>query len=248
MSRLVILGTGTGIGKTYVSCALARALAEVVPTARIRAFKPLESGLGPVGTSGVVPHDSDSALLAAASSPPFEPPRPPYWLASPVSPHLAARRQGLEIELEDVRRWCDEVEHGDATLHENEVDISQRSVAFASLYETAGAVFSPVTERFTNFDLAKVLGEALWILVAPDRLGVLHDLRTTLECMRARGRAPDVILLSQPDPNDTSAGSNQAELERLDIAKVDALIRFRGVLERSAAAAIWAQLSSKSKC
>jgi dethiobiotin synthetase len=90
------------------------------------------------------------------------------------------------------------------------------------IVETAGGVLSPLGERLTNWDLARGLEPALWLLVAPDALGVLHDVSATLEVMRGRGRLPDHLLLSaarQPDP---STGTNGAELERLGIARPSA--------------------------
>jgi dethiobiotin synthetase len=148
--------------------------------------------------------------------------------------------------LDVVSNWCDQVETDARTTYATSQHTARSAGTSGApeltLFETAGAVFSPVNETSTNFDLARAIGEALWILVAPDRLGVLHDVATTLECMSTRGRSPDVILLSQPDPTDTSAGTNRAELERLGIATVSALIPFRGTLERCAAAAIASRL------
>jgi dethiobiotin synthetase len=248
MPRLIVLGTGTGIGKTYVACALARALAEASPDIRISAFKPLESGIRP-SLVGRVPDDSDAALLGRASKPAFVPPTPPYWLSTPVSPHLAARIEGKTIELSVVCRWCDDVA-GDVNHtircvqpHDDTSVVTSRRAPI-DLFETAGATFSPVTENQTNFDLAVSLGPASWVLVAPDRLGVLHDVATTLECMRARGRAPDFLVLSRPDPRDTSVGTNQAELERLGIAHVHAVVPFQGTVDLAAARAIAAHLFS----
>jgi dethiobiotin synthetase len=97
-----------------------------------------------------------------------------------------------------------------------------------SLVETAGAVFSPINRDQTNFDLALALEPSIWILVAPDRLGVLHDLTTTLSTMRARGRAPNLVVLSQPDPFDTSVGTNADELDYLGIVSVSGVIPHSG--------------------
>jgi hypothetical protein len=87
------------------------------------------------------------------------------------------------------------------------------------LLESAGGVFSPLTRNETNLDLALLLEPALWLLVAPDALGVLHDLSTTLCAMRARARAPDVIVLSAARAIDESTGGNLEEATELGIAK-----------------------------
>ncbi|HKQ70194.1 MAG TPA: hypothetical protein VJT73_12685, partial [Polyangiaceae bacterium] len=57
------------------------------------------------------------------------------------------------------------------------------------------------------------------LLVAPDRLGVLHDVTASLGLARARGFAPDALVLSTPGEPDASTGSNAAELQRLRIAE-----------------------------
>ena len=84
--------------------------------------------------------------------------------------------------------------------------------------ETAGGVFSPLTESLTNFDLARCLGAAQWVLVAPDRLGVLHDVASTLQAMKSLGRSPDWLVLSASAPPDSSTGTNGAELQRLGVS------------------------------
>ncbi len=56
------------------------------------------------------------------------------------------------------------------------------------------------------------------MLVAPDALGVLHELTATLSALAARGRSPDFVVLSAAREPDASTGSNAAELRRLQIA------------------------------
>ena len=93
-----------------------------------------------------------------------------------------------------------------------------------SVVETAGGVFSPLSPTATNFDLALALEPAIWVLVAPDALGVLHDLSATLQAMRARGRTPDHVVLSGAREPDSSTGSNAAELEALGIVATSAVL------------------------
>jgi len=267
MKRIIILGTGTGIGKTYVSRELTLRLGRREQCLSAIAIKPLETGVLP-GAS-----DSDASVLAAASSPQNPSPTPPlYVLPTPCSPHLSARRASQTIDVRHVAAWVrahEETDNGATrqctTLHneclrdnadgtcrpaqasphqaatgmpkkseilENRANSSShppatRSVALQFLIvETAGAVFSPLNARETNFDLARELDPAIWILVAPDRLGVLHDLTVTLFMMKARQRVPDFIVLSQPDPSDPSIGTNAGELGVLSIADVVAVVPY----------------------
>jgi dethiobiotin synthetase len=190
--RLVIAGTGTEIGKTHATVALVSAFVQ-------RGFvavglKPIESGI----------HISlpDSARLALVSS--RTPSPPPYAFADALSPHLAARRAGATIQLDVVSRWV--------AAHPAEV----------LLIETAGGLFSPLSDSLTNLDLTRHLAPHSILLIAPDRLGVLHDLRACLTAMRFL--APELptpsVLLQPPLTPDSSTGTNAREIERLKIARV----------------------------
>lgn len=189
--RAVVLGTGTDVGKTYFTCQLAAALAA---RTQVVALKPVESGVasGQTGDAG--------AIAAAAGHPPL---LSPWRFTRGVSPHLASREQGITVNVRDVVAWVEGVEQG--------------SAAAVTLIETAGGAFSPLAPGVTNVDLALGLEPALWLLVAPDSLGVLHDVTATL---RALPRAPDALVLCGARPPDASSGSNAAELARLGVAQV----------------------------
>lgn len=199
--RIVLLGTGTGVGKTYFGARLAESLLR--QGFATLALKPIESGVAP--DAGEL---TDAARLASASGRGAE---HCYALPEPLSPHLAARRAGVSIDLARVASWVRE--HEEAQPH---LDFT--------LVESAGGALSPVSEKATNFDLARALEPAIWVLVAPDALGVLHDVRATLLALEALGRRPDHVVLCQARPLDTSSGTNAAELERLGVCRVSALL------------------------
>jgi dethiobiotin synthetase len=189
--RIVVLGTGTNVGKTYVTACLARGLRE---HGSVLALKPIESGV-PAGVSGDAGTIADAAGHAASLS--------SWRFARPVSPHLAAREQGAAIDIARVASWVAEQE--------------AKARAQVSIVETAGGAFSPLGVGVTNVELARALEPAVWLLVAPDALGVLHDVAATL---RALPRAPDAVLLSMARLPDESTGTNAAELSGLGISEV----------------------------
>jgi dethiobiotin synthetase len=189
--RVVILGTGTDVGKTYVTSCLARGLGV---HASVLALKPIESGVE-AGGSGDAGQIAEGAGHEARLS--------PWRFRRPVSPHLAAREQGLSLDVADVVAWV-----------EAEEQSAGREI---SLVELAGGAFSPLGPELTNVELALALEPATWVLVAPDSLGVLHDLTATLRALR---RAPDAVLLSGARPADQSTGSNAPELLSLGICEV----------------------------
>ena len=214
MPRVVVLGAGTGVGKTRVSVALLRALAtRGVPTLGL---KPIESGILR-GVNDEPAPDSDAAALAAAGSLQTTLPHPLYALGEPISPHLAARRAGVELDVARCSDWV-------ATSEESVAPRVSSHSALWTVVETAGGVFSPLGVATRNFELARALGPAIWLLVAPDALGVLHDLGATLGAMNALGRLPDHVLLSAARAPDASTGTNAAELTTLGIVRPSAVL------------------------
>jgi dethiobiotin synthetase len=204
--RLVVVGTGTGVGKTFVTAALARGLAaRGLP---VQALKPVETGLDDNGTGPLdAPSPgSDADLLERAAAFHVKPPRPHprYRFAPPISPHLAAARAGVIIDISELVRWA----HSDGAWQDNTLH---------QIIETAGGAFSPLAYGATNFDLMGALEPTRVLLVAPDALGVIHDLTVTIEAMRLRGRLPDAVVLSQARAPDASTGSNAGELGRLGL-------------------------------
>lgn len=85
MSRFIVTGTDTDIGKTVFAAALAGALGA-------HYWKPVQAGLDPEGDNETVARLSGlpaSRILPEA-----------YRLTTPASPHLAARIDGVEIRLD----------------------------------------------------------------------------------------------------------------------------------------------------
>ena len=206
MARVVVLGTGTGGGKTYVSTTFVRELARA-GAASVLGLKPVESGVSddPAGT--------DAQLLADASFH-VKPPTPlrRHSFREPVSPHLAARAAGTTIKVADLVEWV-VTNEDDCPLPYVTTLISQYSRW--SVIETAGGAFSPLSDTTTCADLAEALEPCLWMLVGRDALGTLHDVAATT---RALKRVPDVVVLSAPEAPDASTGTNANEMLRLGLA------------------------------
>ncbi|HEY6561510.1 MAG TPA: dethiobiotin synthase [Polyangiaceae bacterium] len=198
--RIVLLGTGTDVGKTYVGVALARELQRLAPSRRVFALKPVESGV----VRGVAV--DARALEAAAPGTGYPSPHPLYAFEPPVSPHLAARRANVSIHLERIAAW----------LRDAEAEAPADSIY---IVETAGGVFSPLSAALTNLDLARALEPAIWVLVVPDALGALHDSRAALIAMTQAARAPDHVIVNAARPPDAATGSTSHELAVLGLAQ-----------------------------
>lgn len=186
---IVVSGTGTGIGKTHVSCALLLA-------AKARAvfgYKPVESGVDET-MSGA----TDVDRLATAST--FHVKHPPgLRLRAPVSPHLAAEMENASLDWPSVVRFVAEVRAQD-------VDV---------LVELPGGLFTPLAPRLRNVDVLASLAPNATLLLAPDRLGVLHDVGAACAGAKHVGARIDVVgLVDVASADDASRGYNARELER----------------------------------
>lgn len=146
---IVITGTDTGIGKTVFSAALTAALGACY-------WKPVQSGLE---------DETDSRFVRRlARLPEDKVLRERYLLNTPVSPHYAARIDGVEI---------------------NPQELALPALASPLIVEGAGGLLVPITETITYGDVF-----AQWkrptVLCARTRLGTINHTLLSLEAMRAR--------------------------------------------------------------
>ncbi len=187
---VVVTGVGTGIGKTHLAVSLLHAWA--ADGRRVAGYKPIESGV-----DGVSATDQD-ALDGAAT---FHVKHPRLELTLPVSPHLALRREGRHLHLE---RWVDHI----AEL---------RARCDGVVLELAGGAFSPLDDTRTNADLIAKFPDARVILVAVDRLGVLHDVIATVRALSHHTPPIQIhqVALHAPGSPDASTTTNAEELTRL---------------------------------
>ncbi|BCW89854.1 ATP-dependent dethiobiotin synthetase BioD [Alphaproteobacteria bacterium SO-S41] len=179
MPVLSIAGAGTDIGKTYVAAALLRALAR--RGLAIDALKPVASGVDEADYTG-----SDPAMLLEALGQPVTAETvahiAPLRFAAPLSPPLAAKREGRVLAFSDVRDLCQTrtTEVGDAIL----------------LVETAGGVMSPLDDDHTMLDLMAALSGPV-VLVSGSYLGAISHTLTALACLRARGLQVAAVAVSE---------------------------------------------------
>jgi dethiobiotin synthetase len=191
---LVVTGTGTGIGKTHATAAILAAWSRVLSQHRVA--EPRLAGLKPVESGAVPGGPSDALTLEQAST--FHVKRfpPPYLLARPVSPHLAAADEGRTLELSVIVRYVEGV----------------RELTHGVAVELPGGLFTPLAPELSNADVAVVLKPDAVLLVAPDRLGVLHDVAASTRAAAALGLAIAGVVLVAPELADDSTGTNAKEL------------------------------------
>jgi dethiobiotin synthetase len=122
-----------------------------------------------------------------------------YPLAAPMSPHIAARREGVEIDPSRVRG-----------LVERAAEVSD-----VVLVEGAGGIAVEIREGYAFADLARDLSLPV-LVVAENRLGVLNHLRLTLIFLRSEGLSLLGVVLNDRSPEDFPAREeNDAEVRRI---------------------------------
>jgi dethiobiotin synthetase len=178
---LFVTATGTDVGKTYVTCGLLRAGRRA--GVAVGALKPILSGYDPPEAAR-----SDAGLLLAALGEPVSEAAvarvSPWRFAAPLSPNMAAAREGRGLDLAEVAATC------------RALSASERLVVI----EGIGGVMVPLNEHETVLDLIEALALPV-VLVGGTALGAISHCLTAREVLRARGRAPAIIVL------DESAGS-----------------------------------------
>jgi dethiobiotin synthetase len=162
-----VTGTDTGVGKSLVACALMWHLR--ARYARIAGMKPVAAG-SQRGPDGQWNNEDVWALQAAATVDLPQSLVNPYLLNAPVSPHIAAQRDGIRIELEAIVHAC----------------TSLRAQTDALVVEGAGGFRVPLSATQDGADLAVALDLPV-ILVVGLRLGCLNHAMLTAESIAARG-------------------------------------------------------------
>ncbi|MDQ7744717.1 dethiobiotin synthase [Hydrogenophaga pseudoflava] len=193
MTAFFVTGTDTGVGKTFVSCALLHALARRHP--RVVGMKPVAAGLieTPDGW------DSEDAIALRAASTVRVPPAldNPVRLPDPLSPHIAAERAGTTIDI--------------AHLVACQRTLAQH--ADAMVVEGAGGFLVPLSPEHTGADLARALCLPV-LLVVGLRLGCLNHALLSAEAIRARGLTLAGWVANRIDPAMAAADDNIAFLRQ----------------------------------
>ncbi len=181
MSALFITGAGTEVGKTYVTCALLRALR--AEGRACDALKPIVSGYDEAAPDG-----SDPALLLEAVDAPVTRETlarmSPFRYRAPLAADMAARAEGRSVDYEAVLTLCRaRAAETDGLL----------------LIEGAGGLFAPVDETRSFADLIIALG-APAIIVGGSYLGAIHHALATLHAARAYGVTLTALIISESAP------------------------------------------------
>ncbi len=193
---ILITGTDTGAGKTVVACLLGkRLLREGVA---VLPLKPVESGCAP-GADGR-PFPADAAALRDAFAPGLSLFSVClYPLSAVLSPHLAARAEGVSVDPARVRQTV----------------IGTIKATDVVLIEGAGGVTVEIGEGFSFADLARDLSLPV-LIVAGNRLGVLNHLQLTMRYLQSENIPLFGVILNDMSPEAFPARElNETEVQRM---------------------------------
>ena len=188
--RILITGTDTNVGKTWVTCALAHTLRAAGKS--VVAIKPVETGCSDPPTVR-----EDGVLLAHATGQ-SQPPHAILRLSEPGAPVLAGDRTDGVIDFDalvlKIERYAEDAEF--------------------LLIEGTGGLLTPVTWEWGMTDVARALG-ACALVVAVDRLGTINHTLLTLSALELAGIPCLGVVLTAPGGKDRSAAANAAAIARL---------------------------------
>jgi dethiobiotin synthetase len=149
MQPIFITGIGTGIGKTLVAAIVTEALSA-------HYWKPVQAGFD---------DGTDTGWVGERISRPEGRLSPEaYRLAMPASPHIAARQEGIVIDLHTI--------------------VGLTPTARPLIIEGAGGLFVPLNDQEFVLDLIRRL-DATVILVSRNYLGSINHSLLTAEACRA---------------------------------------------------------------
>ena len=192
MSKAVFLtGTGTDIGKTYISGLIVKKLAEAGKNPAY--YKAAMSGNDRRADGSLIPGDALFVQKTSGISQPLEE-MCPYVYENAWSPHLASRVEGNPVDLEVVRKGF--LETADKYDY--------------ITMEGSGGILCPLCFDERRIQLEDVIREfeLSSILVADAGLGTINSVVLTAEYMKARSLPIKGIIFNHYHPGNIMEDDN----------------------------------------
>lgn len=189
-ARLIaITGTDTGVGKTWVACALARSWS--ARGLRVRVCKPLETDWPSDGAADET--DAGRLRLAAGADQTIEDVCL-YRFRDPVAPYVAAASENVLIDTKRITNHIERLRDGCDVV----------------LVEGAGGLLAPLAPAWTLLDLAAATGAGVLVVVA-DRLGCLNHALLTERALASEGVGHLGFVMNQPPGTDDPSRLSNAK-------------------------------------
>lgn len=178
MTAIFITATGTEVGKTFVAASLIGQFRQMGRVVEV--IKPVVSGFDPTQAASSDPAVLIKALGVAVTPQAIEQ-ISPWRFRAPLSPDLAARREGQSIDVDEVIAFCQSA-------------IDQRQDVL--LIEGVGGVMVPLDDQRTILDVMMALRLPV-ILVTGSYLGTISHTLTALDSLYRRDLNVMAIIVSE---------------------------------------------------
>lgn len=178
--HLLVTGTDTGVGKTFITYNLALALKR--KGARVACYKPVETGVEELPQDGV--------LLSKATGQPLHE-VVPLTFKLPLAPYSATLEEGSEVNLEFLKNGFYEL-------------VQRYDVV---LVEGAGGLSVPLLKDYDYSDLAKDWGLEL-LIVARATLGTINHTYLTYTYAVSKGLKVKGVVMNGFKGEDISERTN----------------------------------------
>lgn len=171
LTPLFVTGIGTGVGKTLISAIVTEALGA-------HYWKPVQAGFD---------EGTDSQWVAARITGPERRIHPEtYKLALPASPHIAARAEGLTIDLDRIAAALAAIQGTPTAAPASPSPPASGPANRPLIIEGAGGLLVPLTPSVFVLDLIKKL-DARVLLVSRNYLGSINHSLLTAEVCKTHG-------------------------------------------------------------
>jgi dethiobiotin synthetase len=196
MTTLFVTASGTDVGKTFV---VERLIADLAAAGRrVLALKPVASGFDAAN-----PADSDTGRLLRAQRLAVDGRNldavSPWRFTAPLSPDMAAAREGRAIAFDELVEFCRTPRDADLTL-----------------IEGIGGVMVPLDTQHTVLDWIAAVG-APALLVVGSYLGTLSHTLTALGALRTRGVAIRGVVVSESAQQPVPLAETRAAIARFSL-------------------------------
>lgn len=206
---ILVVGTGTGVGKTVLSLLLMQFFYR-------GGYCPFY--LKPAQTGCISPYDVNSDAMFIYQHVEQLKGKDPaesvvYYFKNPKAPYFAARDEGRRVDLEVIKKTVDK----------------KRLQYFPVILEAAGGLLVPVDEKLMTIDLLKII-DARPIIAARAGLGTINHTLLTIELLRNRGIEPIGVIFMDSGEESTSPEMICENIEAIE--KFSGGVKVGGVISR----------------
>lgn len=183
--QFLVIGTGTGVGKTYITTNLCKLLAQ--KKKRVMAIKPIITGFSSLDKRNDLNLILDSLSLVKNEENLNK--ISLFRLKEPYSPDIAGDLENVKISYSGIVDFCQE-----------NIEIAKSTESYLFI-ESAGGIMTPISSGRTFLDLTRDLKLPV-ILITSNYLGTISHTLTAISCLN--GINIRLVILNTTEPLDNN--------------------------------------------